>query len=428
MLVSLTRVGASRQRFDKAFAVLGVKPEAMTHAFAQADLRLGGERLRVTAGAPGLFAIELPMSWLGTRPARDDVFTELASVLAESATIAERIGGVLVPAGVAPAPHSAVPGGDVHVLEVLTSVEQEVLCNLLRSCVPALIAMTGRGAAVSGGRPDRIGSRWLAGSTAHLATRFLASTASDHLDRVKAELRRRDGVAQLDRMDISPVELPDGTRGVVVRCLESAPTLATSRAQALVLSALAMRARRLVRDGRRAGHEPQRSLEENRARAVADGFRARFVVEDRRRGRPDRRPEPGRLPARDAVRRLLQETAVEFRSLDAGVDELAPFLLAVDLAGLGLRNAAAERDLLTQWAGAGDLEFVARCRGALTDPNAGGPLLAELTAAAPGRVSVVLGEWRRTFADAAAERSPKRAAGRSAKDRQQPRRDLEAAR
>ncbi|MEV7095932.1 hypothetical protein AB0M80_24095 [Amycolatopsis sp. NPDC051045] len=428
MLVSLTRVGASRQRFDKTFAVVGVKPDVVTHAFAQADLRLGGERLRVSAGVPGLFAVGLPMSWLGTRPARGDVFTELASVLAELATIAERIGGVLVPAGVAPAPHPAVPGGDLHVLEVIGSVEQEVLCNLLRSCVPALIAMTGRGVTVSGGRPDRVGSRWLAGSTTHLATRFLASTASDHLDRVKAELRRRDGVAQLDRMDISPVELPDGGRGVVVRCLESAPTLAAVRAQALVLSALAMRARRLVRDGRRAGHEPQRTLEENRARAVADGFRARFVVEERPRGQTGRRPETSRLPARDAVRRLLQETAVEFRGLDAGVDELAPFLLAVDLAGLGLRNAAAERDLLTQWAGAGDVELVARCRGALTDSNAGGPLLAELTAAAPGRVAVVLGEWRRTFADAVAERPPKRTSGRSAADRQQRRRDREAAR
>jgi hypothetical protein len=416
------------QRFDKTFAVLGVEPEMVMRAVFRADLRLRGERLRVVADASGLSSVKLPMSWLGSRPARDEVFAEIGAVLTALATIAERAGGVLVPAGVAPRRHTAVLGGDVHLLEVLTSVEQEVLCNLLRSCVPTLIALTGRGLTVGNGQQDRIGSRWLARSNAHLATRFLASTADNHLDRVKAELRRRDGVAQLDRMDVSPVELSGGGLAVMVRCMDAAPSLAATRAQALLLSALTMHARRLVRDGRRTGHEPQRLLEENRVRAVTDGLRARFSIEDRRRGRTGRRGETTTRPAREVARMLLRDIGVEFRNLDAGVDELAPFLLAIDLPALGLRSGAAERDLLARWADAGDDELVSRCRGALVDSAAGGPLLAALATAAPGRVSVVLDEWRRTFAEAEASRHPERAGGRSASGRSQRQRGRDTSR
>ncbi|MCP2167448.1 hypothetical protein [Goodfellowiella coeruleoviolacea] len=419
MLVSLTRVGGARQRFDKAFAVLGVEPATMARAFAAAEFRIGGKPAPVVPveGTPGLFALRVPMSWLGSRPARDDLFADLADATRRLAEIARRTGGSLAAAGIATTGHAGVLGGDVHVVEVLSPVEQEVLCNLLRSRVPALIAMAGRGVTGVGRPVDRTGSRWLAGSRSHLATRFLASTTDEHLDRVKAELRRRDGVAQLDRMDVSPNAEPDGTLTVVVRCLDAAATLAGARAHALVLGALATRARRMVRDGRRTGHEPQRLLEENRARAVADGLRARLAVEERgpaRRGTGDDRGAPAekrRRPARDVVRAMVTDVAVELRNLDASAEELAPVLLALDLPDLGVKRGSAEADLLAHWADGGDAHLLARCVDALTDAAPGGPLLAALDQTFPGRVAVVMGTWRKRIAEARVtgpERQPAR--------------------
>ncbi|MEJ2856034.1 MULTISPECIES: hypothetical protein [unclassified Saccharothrix] len=417
MLVSLTRVGGARQRFDKAFAVLGVEPAAMAAAFAASEFRVGGMPAQVVpvAGTPGLFAVRVPLSWLGSRAARDEVFAELADVTRRLAEVARRAGGVLVAPGIGTSGHPGVLGGDVHVVEVLSPVEQEVLCNLLRSRVPALIALAGRGVTSVGQPLDRTGSRWLAASRSHLATRFLASTADEHLDRVKAELRRRDGVAQLDRMDVSPGAEPDGTLTVVVRCLDATATLAGTRAHALLLAALATQARRMVRDGRRAGHEPQRLLEENRARAVADGLRARLVVEDRKPARRDRAApaEKRKRPARDVVRGVVGDVAVELRNLGAAPEELAPVLLALDLPDLGVKHGAVEAELLAHWASGGDAHLLDRSLDALTDATPGGPLLAALDQSFPGRVAVVLGTWRKRIAEAGtATQAPRKQEGR----------------
>ncbi|WP_152603701.1 hypothetical protein [Amycolatopsis rifamycinica] len=393
MLVSLTRVGATKQGIEKAFTVLGADPATMARAFESVSLDVRGTPLGVVpvSGSPGLFTLRVPPVWLGTRRGRDEVFSGLAAALAELCRVTARTGGVLVPPGVAVGDHRAVFGGDVHMIEVLSPVEQEVLCNLLRGWVPALIAVAGHGLTSVGRSPDRTGSRWLATSNSHLATRFLASTTPEHLERVKAELRRRDGVARLDRMDVAPGVRADGTPVVLVRCLDAAATLAGTRAAALLLSALALHARRLVRDGRRTGHAPQRMLEENRARAIADGLRARFAVEDSRAtGRRNRH----RRAARDAVRDLLREVVVEFGNLETDVAEIAPLLMGVDLPGLGVRAEISERGLLARWAVSGEETLVSECRRALGDATPGGPLLAHLNAEVPGRTSVVLGSWR----------------------------------
>ncbi|MEV2224517.1 hypothetical protein AB0E01_32225 [Nocardia vinacea] len=374
-------------------------------------------RITPVAGESGLFTAGIPMMWLGTRPARDEAYDVLARSMRQLAELARATGGVLAAPGLGTAKYPAVLGGDTHVLEVLSSVEQEVLCNLLRTQVPALIALFGRGITVAGAPRDRIGSRWLAGSRSHLATRFLASTAPEHLERVKAELRRRDGVALLDRMDVYPAQESDGTMTVVVRCLDSAATLAGVRAQALLLAALAMQARRMVRDGRRVGNAPQRILEDNRARAVADGLRARLVIDDKKpvpRGRSgptarsaDRpagsRAEPRMWSARDAARAAVRAAAVELRNLDADAAELAPVLLPLDLPDLGVKRRATEVDLLAQWAASGDSELLGRSLDALTDSTVGGPLLARLNGDAPSQTSIVLGSWRTRIAQARAE-------------------------
>ena len=395
MLVSLTRVGATRQGIEKTFTVLGPDPVAMACAVENFGLDIAGTHLNVVSakGHPSLFALRVPPVWLGTRPARDEVFAGLAVALTKLCHLTERAGGVLVPPGVSVGNHEAVFGGDLHMVEVLSAVEQEVLCNLLRGWVPALIALAGRGLTSAGRPPDRTGSRWLAQSNSHLATRYLTSTARDHLDRVKADLRRREGVARLDRMDVAPGTRADGTPVVLVRCLDSAATLASTRAHALLVSALTLHARRLVRDGRRTGNTPQRLLEENRARAVADGLKARFSVEQ---GKAGQRGRDNRT-ARDTGRDLFREVSAEFGNLGADAAELAPLLMGVDLPGLGVRDDVTERELLAKWAAGGDEPLVSQCHKAFGDTSPGGPLLADLHERFPGRTSVVLGSWRDRF-------------------------------
>lgn len=355
---------------------------------------------------PGLLGVaSAPHGWLGSRPSRDEVFGEFARTMTAVAGAAERSGGSILSPGVSIGRGTAVTGGDVHVLEVLTDTEQEVLCNLLRGHVPTLIAMTGRGVVGVGRSPDRVGSRWLADSRMHLATRFLASTSPEHVDRVKAELRRRDGVAALDRMDVWPGTAPDGSPTVVVRCIDASVGLGGLRAHAIVLTALAMHARRRVRAGQRVGHAPQRLLEENRARAIASGRRARFLREDDPgrpgAGRDDRSRRSARpRAADDMIRDLLTEIGPELRNLDAGPDELAPVLLGIDLPRFGGPTGVDESMLLREWATSGDAALVRGCREALTDPEAGGPLLRVLRDRRPGLVGALLRSWQERIAAA----------------------------
>lgn len=399
MLLSLTRVGATRQGLGKGVAVLGTDSGQLERAV---DRVLGAsrERIEAVAGIPGLRVIRLQHVWLGTLPARNQAFAEMARAAGGLAEAARLAGGIVVPTAVGFRGQPAVLGGDTHVIEVLSSVEQEVLANLLRTHVPTLIAMTGRGVSVAGTSRDRVGSRWLSASRTHLAARYLASTSPQHLERVKAELRRRDGIARLDRLDVVPGFTEDQSPVVVVRCIDAAASLAGGRAHALVLAALALRARRLVRDGRRVGNPSQKTLEDNRARAIADGRRARFVVDQ----------EPGRnrdsaaattrvVSAREAIRSLLMDLCTEFANLDAMPEELAPVILPAELPRLGLRRVAAEDDLLARWSTQGESVFAQAAADAFCDPAMGGALLRSSLKAAPGRVSIVLEQWRSWIAD-----------------------------
>jgi hypothetical protein len=408
MLLSLTRVGATRQGLEKGIAVLGADPSHLERAIDRSGLRMNeSNRIEAVSGSVGLYVIQAQHAWLGTRPAREQAFGELAQVASRFTEVVLSAGGTAVPTAVGLSGQSAVLGGDTHVIEVLSSVEQEVLANLLRSYVPTLIAMTGRSVATVGAARDRVGSRWLAASRSHLAARYLASTAPQHLERVKAELRRHDGIAQLDRMDIVPEFTNDGSPIVVVRCIDAAPSLAAARAHALVLSALALRARRLVRDGKRVGNVRQRTLEENRARAIADGLRARFVLDEAparnrrgegRLGRGEAR-EPRVAGAREEVRKLLKDMCAEFANLDVTAEELAPLILPVELPQLGLRRVASEGELLARWSTQGDTVLARAAGDAFSDPAMGGALLRSSVQAAPGRVSIVLERWRSWIAD-----------------------------
>jgi hypothetical protein len=429
MLLSLTRVGATRQGLEKCVAVLGADFSQLERAIDRSGLRMSeSSRIESVSGSVGLYVIQAQHAWLGTQLARDQAFGELAQVASRFTEVARSAGGAVVPTAVGFSGQSAVLGGDTHIIEVLSSVEQEVLANLLRSHVPTLIAMTGRSVATAGVTRDRIGSRWLAASRTHLAARYLASTAPQHLERVRAELRRRDGIDRLDRMDIVPGFADDGSPVVVVRCIDAAPSLATARAHALVLAALAVRARRLVRDGKRVGNVPQRVLEENRARAITDGLRARFVLDEAsgrnrhsegRTGHNEAR-EPRMVGARDAIRRLLRDLCAEFANLEVAAEELAPVILPVELPQLGLRRVASDGELLARWSAQGDTVLARAAGDAFSDPAMGGTLLRSSVQAAPGRVSIVLERWRSWMADPASAKhaGPQRGGGpRRAQDK-----------
>ncbi|MBW6436460.1 hypothetical protein KZ829_22215 [Actinoplanes hulinensis] len=245
MLVGVTRIGALRQHVAKGFVVVdGHLPT--TGRRGTVFNRGGGERV---AGKPALWYAEPAPCWLGSPAARAEWAGAVAADLAETVAAAHVS---LLPASVAAEfdGRRAVgpPGDDRHVLEVASAVEQEVLCNLLREHVPLLIALTGRADPEGSGTG---GSHRLGTSRQHVATRYLASASTTHLARVEAELRRTDGVAQLERMDVHPATLPDGTPAVVLRCIDAAASVSTTATWALLVAAFGLRARRLVRDGRR---------------------------------------------------------------------------------------------------------------------------------------------------------------------------------
>lgn len=407
--MSLTRVGAARQALAKGLMVQGADPAAVLAAVSRSGLpSLGGESIRLEQHPrrQELLRLTTPMTWLGTRGARREGFDALGYAIDMVATAARQAGGMLTAPGLSLG-GSAVPlDGDTHWLETADPVEQEVLCNLLRRHSPLLIAIAGRGSFVRGGRRDRIGSRWLADSHEHLAARFLASVTERHLYRVQAELRRRDGISHLDRMDVAPLM---GNGSVLVRCLDAQTSLAETLAHVLLLSALALRARSMVKEGRREGPVSQRLLEENRARAISDGLRAGMVEDkrprerererererDRDRGRREHQvrdapPDERKIPARQAVRALLDDLVPEFSRLDATPEEILPLLCLVELPGGQPLRA---QDLLTRSAGNGQA-LPEAVRTALTDSRPGGLLLDAVLAEYPGSGQLMLNVWR----------------------------------
>ncbi|MGI5241636.1 hypothetical protein [Dactylosporangium sp. CA-139066] len=418
MLLNVTRIGALRQLVHKGFAVVEGDPAPASGHH--------GVTLHTRPGAPpGLWHASTPLTWLGSQESRARWAGSLAGALSEAARRA-----VLLPAAttteIGGARVVAPTGDDVHVVEVASTGEQEVLCNLVREHVPLLIALAGR-ADPGGSAVD--GSHRLAGSREHIAARYLASTSPRHLSRVEAELRRADGIAQIAWMDVFPGREPDGTLTVTVRCVDAAASLATTRAHAVLVGALALRARRLVRDGRRLGNVPQELLERNRVRVIARGLRARLAVdappagprERGQRGAPPREaaaPEP--VPARTQLRRFLEQTlSIELDNLGATPEELFPVVAPIDLPDLGLSHIATEDSLLRAWAAQQRAGFAGTAARALLDPGAGGPLLQAARQVAPGRTGLLLDEWAAIVAArrGAGDNPPSRAPSQRTPDR-----------
>ena len=400
VLVSLTVVGAARQSFTKTLAVTGVDARAVVDS-ARPPAEPPGLRARTETDPrhPGLVRVALEGLWLGTPAARDEVFGHLVDRVAALADGARRLGGVLHAPGVSLGPSSPPAAGDTHTLYVTDPAEQEVLVNLLRRWSPTLIALCGRGTV--GTLPDRVGSRWLADSREHLTTRYLASADPRHLEHVRADIRRRDGIADLTRMDVAPVPGDGGGPGaVLVRCIDAQLSVTDLRAQAVLLAALALHARRKVRAGSREGNVPQSVLEKNRARAVTQGLRARFLPEG------DRGVANGdTVPARHSVRRLLDELLLPLGRLEATPEELVPLLVPAEGPDTGLPPLRSQ-DILSAAARRGPNELGAAAGPLLLDARPGGLLLESLRQDAPGRVELLLGSWAHRLARAEESRRP----------------------
>jgi hypothetical protein len=361
MLVGVTLVGALRQRVDKTVAFVGGTPSVP---------RRGRVKVRQQDDGP-LWTVSTPFEWLGGVDARDAWAGAVSEVLSSAGK-----GVAALPPGIRSThrgrPYDIPAGTDVHVLEVASADEQATLCNLLRRHLPVVIGLTGR-------------QRRRPGHT--VATRHLDSTDARFQAVLAAHLRRTAGIAALDRMDVYPAAEPDGTPTVVVQCVDAAPTMAAVRAHAVLLNAFALRARRMARDGEAVEHTPQHTVDEDRARATARGLRARVSA--------------GHV--RDQAEHLLRgPLARELANLEATAEELFPVIARLELPACGLAGLAHEDTAL----GGADPATVPE-HTPFWDTRPGGPHLAAVASAAPGRADWVTATWNGVIADRGAAAVPR---------------------
>ncbi|MEU8657509.1 hypothetical protein [Actinoplanes philippinensis] len=333
MLDGVILVGALRQRVEKVVGWHGARP-----ATSRGPVEL-------TPAGAGMSVLRPPLTWLGSPAARQDWVSAMAATLTAA--------GRPLPPGTA----GVAPAIDRHVLEVGSTAEQTVLCNLVRRHSPLLIALTGRPSA---------GARRLGAARDQVAARHLDAADAEFRTLLEAHLRRVEGFEAIDRTDVHPSAEPDGTPTVIVQCIDAAATLAAARAHALLLAAFALRARRLVQEGVAVEPVAQRVVDENRARAVATGLRARPA-------------DDARSTLRHRTRHLLtDQLAIELDNLEAQPEELFPILAPIE-------RLADDDSLLT-----GNPDTAAR---ALVDTAAGGPCLAAARRAAEDRTWLLVERW-----------------------------------
>ena len=138
MLLSLTRVGATRQGLEKSVAVLGADPSQLEAAMDRYGLRMSGSsRIEAVNGSAGLYVIQTSHAWLGTQPARDQAFGELIQVASRFTQVVRSAGGMTVPTAVGLSNQSASAGGDTHTIEVLRPSSRKCwpTCSA-RTCPP----------------------------------------------------------------------------------------------------------------------------------------------------------------------------------------------------------------------------------------------------------------------------------------------------
>jgi hypothetical protein len=305
-LTRLYRLGPSPQRIRKGYVIAG-PADAVLALRREVNGWQAARDVVVEAPEDSFRSVTLTTGWwwLHDRDARDTARADLTEAVVTMASAASRRGCLLLPGAVRPNGEAAWRDwtvSDHHSIVLLDDVEREVATNLFRTHVPEIIALTGHPGI--GPTPEPLGSRRLAESEQHLAARYLASVSARHLSVVASELRRTTGIRDLRTMDVHPLDPPgpggaDGSLGV--RCVDGQAFAGTAIAHAILLQALAMAARRAVRDGRREGNTDQRQLERWRALAILKGIDARVPTEDLTGNRGDRKD--GRRDDRKGGRR-----------------------------------------------------------------------------------------------------------------------------
>ncbi|MFF4387229.1 hypothetical protein OG365_03555 [Streptomyces sp. NBC_00853] len=377
MLVTLYRSGPLRQRLAKGYTVIGRSRDRdryglETRAAITARLLAKPPRLPVLPTGVPLTLRPVPRAaaavWIDTgqvvlhdQAMRRAVAGALAEAVAVVAGETQKAGGVLVPSGWVPGGGDDPAGGlcaDLHSLEVVSDVQRELLCNLVREYSPSLISLTARqlhGPAYASAR----GSARLSRATDQVATRYIASFSPQHLDRVRAGLKRNERLARLEAMDVNPLgEASLAAEGdVALRLFDAQMSISSAMTHALVVQAIAMRVRDLERTGQRVRSVPQPVLERNRSRAIAHGLAAQFDVEQRSSAGGPAKPNGARtsttamVTAGQAASAMLAELLPYFRQLDTHPYELSQIFLGLELTADAssdgfVRN---ENDLLARW-------------------------------------------------------------------------------
>lgn len=352
-LIQVYRIGPTRQSIQKGFIVDGPK---ITQNFLR-SLKLpssSSERICLDEKRGNVLWIDTGMIWLHNARAREEQFRLLSDCICEVGQSINRHGGTLFPGAVRTTQElnwDRFLCGDRHFLEINDPVEKEVTCNLIRTHVPTIIAYSGRAGLDQSGL-ERLGSRRLYNSQEHYAMRYLVSLSPTHLKRVTQCLRRDDGVSKLDFLDINPLSNPPSPENSIeFRFIDSQVYLSTVRAQAILIQALFLAARRLVRDGRRVGNPDQKYLERNRARAISKGLQAQFEDEPDRKERTRKEDSSAQaekrfFSAQSAWLNLIESLQREFQILEVEYQEIAPLVLGVSLQQMGLAGLRNENDYL----------------------------------------------------------------------------------
>jgi hypothetical protein len=343
MLVSAYRNGPLRNGLSKGYVVAADHPARVTQTLLRdmtlaATLRRYGMRIRIDDQRPAALWIDTGPVWLASRESRARLLKALADAVSSLADAVKRGGGDLVPAAarVAGTDRWSWLCEDQHSVEVVNERQREVCSNLFRRWVPELIALTGR-AAFGGDLAGSRGSRRLADATDQVPARYIASASDMHLERVRQALRRDEGVSRLDVMDVNPLG-DEGTSipNVAVRCIDAQVFPAMAVTHAVLLQALAMKARKLEKEGKRFPAVPQPMLDRNRSRAVASGLSARLEVEldQGARNRVDRgqgQAQLGTRSAAESVMALTRELLPELRAMEVSAAELMPVVAGISL-------------------------------------------------------------------------------------------------
>lgn len=445
MLVGLYRDGALRQRIRKGYVIAGEDPAEVLRPLLGRALTperqapvVRGEAQPAEAGRVWLDSGPVSLS---TPAARARIARSLADATAALAVAVRRRGGVLLPSGYAPGgpPTSAWLTGDEHDVEVHSDVQRELCTNLFRLHSAALVALTGRsayGPHTAGGQ----GSRRLAETTDQLTTRYLHSASPAHLERVTASLSRDEGVTRLGLMDVDPLGGADGGfPAVTLRMIDAQILVADTMAHALLVQALAIRARRFEREGRRVPALLQQIVDRNRSRAVAHGLAASFDVESGGQGRqgrggagpgrgggprstadqPKARPQARVRKAHRVCLELLKDLTPEFQAMDVGFAEIAPMLAGLALQDTHPLAARNENDLVASWRRAAPADLDGRhVAGRLADADwlLTDHVTAQVRGLAPGSVSLLALAWEQPLA----WNTPARPAGKDRRDTHAP--------